>query len=100
MRAVPRPDRRAADAGTIVLGADQQEIWQVAGAAAPGSYGPPNASEAMDVDIEINYLQNNQQNNHVQINLQEFIDMHQTEVNATANIQQVAVVGVDPQVAL
>ena len=97
MRAVARPAQRAADAGTVVLGADQNEIWQVAGTPSSSSYGPPNASEAMDVDINITYLQNNQQN--IQQNNQ-FVEMHNYDVDATANIQQIAVVGVDPQVAL
>ena len=103
-RAVARPSQRADNAGTIVLGANDQEIWQVAGVPSSASFGPPNMSDAMDSDLGATFIQNNVQSNpqqnNVQFNLQEFIEMHQHDVNATANIQQTAVIGVDPQVAL
>jgi hypothetical protein len=54
-------------------------------------HGPPTADADMEVDLDgINFQQNNiQQNNYQQINFEN-----------TSNLQQVAVVGVDPNIAL
>ena len=79
----PDAIRRAADAGAIVLGASDQDLWQVA--AAPSEYGPPPSH--METDLEgapQTIIQNNKQLN--------MID--------ASTLQAIVQVGVDPAIAL
>ena len=70
--------RRAADAGTIVLGASDQDLWQVA--ASPSSYGPQTQHEAMEEEFESleefprTSIMNNQLNMDIQNNQLNMVD--------------------------